>query len=79
MTNPHPIDPLRPLGEPPSMGDGPLSQVPIRRLFVWSLFALLIIAGIALYFMYGDFVAPVLVMRESSVAGEFTVTAALRA
>jgi hypothetical protein len=59
--NPRPIDPLRPLGEPPSLGDGPLSQLPMRRVFLWSLFALLVIAGVALYFLYGDFVAPVLV------------------
>ena len=59
--NPRPIDPLRPLGEPPSMGDGPLSQLPMRRVFGWSVFALLVIAGVVLYFLYGGFVAPVLV------------------
>lgn len=79
MTNPHPIDPLRPLGEPPSLGEGPLSQVAVKRLFGWSLFALLVIAGIVLYFMYGDFVAPVLVMHEGSVVRDFAMTAALRA
>lgn len=59
--NPRPIDPLRPLGEPPSLGDGPLSQLPMRRVFGWSVFALLVIAGVVLYFLYGGFVAPVLV------------------
>ena len=75
--NPQPIDPLRPLGEPPSMGDGPLSQVPVRRLLGWSIFALLVISGIVLYFLYGDFVAPVLVMHEGSASREFARIASL--
>ena len=77
--NSQPIDPLRPLGEPPSMGDGPLSQVPVKRVLGWTIFALLVIAGIVLYFMYGDFVAPVLVMHDGSIPRELAGTASLQA
>jgi hypothetical protein len=61
------------------MGDGPLSQVPIRRLAIWSIFALFVIAGIVLYFLYGDFVAPVLVMREGSVSHDMARIVSLHA
>lgn len=77
--NPPPIDPLRPLGEPPSMGDGPVSQVPVRRMIGWGIFALLVIAGIVLFFLYGDFVAPVLVMNDGSASRELARIASLRA
>ena len=77
--NSQPIDPLRPLGEPPSMGDGPLSQVPLKRLALWSIFALLVITGIVLFFLYGDFVAPVLVMHDGSASREFARIVSLHA
>ena len=61
------------------MGDGPLSQVPIRRLLGWTIFALLVISGIVLYFLYGDYVAPVLVMHEGTATFAFARTASLQA
>ena len=61
------------------MGDGPLSQVPVRRLIGWSIFALIVIGGIVLFFLYGDFVAPVLVMNDGSASRAFARITSLRA
>ncbi len=65
MTNSLPTDPQRPRREPASLGELKLNAVPRLRIAAWLVIGVLAIAGIVLFFMYGDFVSPVLAMRES--------------
>ncbi len=68
MTNSLPTDPQPPRREPASLGELKLNAVPKLHIAAWLVIAVLAVAGIVLFFMYGDFVSPVLVMRESADA-----------
>ena len=68
MTNSLPTDPQPPRREPASPGELKLNAVPKLRIAAWLVIAVLAVAGIVLFFMYGDFVSPVLAMLESADA-----------
>ena len=60
MTNPPPTDGSRPLREGASAGDPKLNAIPKIRIIGWVVVALVTLAGIVLYFMYGDYVTPMI-------------------
>lgn len=64
MTNPLPDRGTRPLREGASSGDPKLNTVPKIRVIGWLLVALVTLAGIILYFMYGDYVTPMIGSRD---------------
>lgn len=64
MTNPSTPDAARPPRNTPPTGESSLQGVPKLRIILWALVGLVTIAGVILYFLYGDFVSPVLVLRE---------------
>jgi len=68
MTNSLPTDPQPPRREPASLGELKLNAVPRLRIIAWLVIGLLTLAGIVLFFMYGDFASPVLAMLESADA-----------
>jgi len=68
MTNSLPTDPQPPRREPASLGELKLDAVPRLRIIAWLVIGLLTLAGIVLFFMYGDFVSPVLAMLEGADA-----------
>ena len=46
------------------MGELKLVDVPRIRILAWLLVAAVTVAGIVLYFLYGDAINPVLVLRD---------------
>ena len=59
MSNPLPDRATRPLRESAS-GEPRLDAVPKIRIIGWILVAAVTIAGIILYFVYGDYVTPMI-------------------
>ena len=43
------------------MGEASLSAVPKARMLIWLIVGIVTVVGLVLYFMYGDYVSPMLV------------------
>ena len=65
MTNPATPDAGRPPRNSPPTGESSLQSIPKLRIIGWALVGLVTLAGVVLYFLYGDFVSPVLVMHDA--------------
>ena len=65
MTNPNSGEGWRPIKESSLEPETKLSAMPKIRILAWLLVALVTLAGIIFYFVYGDHVTPMLVLRDA--------------
>lgn len=79
MTNPSTPETARPPRITPPMGESSLQSVPKLRIIGWTLVGIATLAGVILYFLYGDFVSPVLVLRDAMEPAPLESLAALTA